>query len=362
MEIYELQKIIKNYQNKFNLLTNKFKINQENEKLEELGSLINDPNFWNNNEDHQSIIKKHQNIKEKIDCYNLVKNGIDDFLVYLDLLENNEIKIEEIIPDLKDLENNFEALELKILLSNQYDDNDCYLEIHAGAGGTESQDWANMLLDMYLKYFNKNNYQVNIIDIQKQDVGIKSVLLEIKKNQSYGLLKGEMGIHRLVRISPFDSNKKRHTSFAAVQVSPIIEDNNEIEINEKDLKIDVYRSGGAGGQSVNTTDSAVRITHIPTKIVVTCQNERSQLQNKQQALKILRSKLLEQKILEQEQKNQQITGELKDIGWGSQKRNYVLHPYKLIKDLQSGYETTQAEKILQGDIQELLYYNLVPKS
>ena len=360
MEIYELQKTIEDYENKFNLLKNRFTIDTEYEKMKELGSLINDPNFWTINSDQQNVIKKHQQIKEKIDNYNLVKNGIADFQIYLDLLQNNEIQIEEVLEDLTELKNNFSNLELKILLSGQYDDNDCYLEIHAGAGGTESQDWANMLLDMYLKYFTKNKYQVNIIDLQKQDVGIKSVLLEIKNNQAYGMLKGEMGIHRLVRISPFDSNKKRHTSFAAIQVSPIIDDDEKIIINEKDLKIDVYRSGGAGGQSVNTTDSAVRITHIPTKIVVTCQNERSQLQNKQQALKILRSKLVEQKLIEQQKENEKLVGELKDNGWGSQKRNYVLHPYKLVKDLQSGFETSQAEKILQGDIKELLYYNLVP--
>ena len=263
----------------------------------------------------------------------------------LKILQEDIIKIPLMLDD----------LESKATLSGEFDGNDCYLEIHPGAGGTESCDWADMLLRMYLRFAEKNNYKVDIIDKQfGEEAGIKSVTLNIKGNKAFGYLKNENGVHRLVRISPFDSNKRRHTSFASVTVTPEIDTNINIDIKDSDLKIDVYHSSGAGGQSVNTANSAVRITHLPSKIVVTCQNERSQLQNKEHAMKILKNKLY---LLELEKKNKEIDS-LKDtsssINFGSQIRSYILEPYKLVKDNRSGFESTDPEKILDGDLMDII--------
>ncbi len=248
---------------------------------------------------------------------------------------------------------------LLLLLSGPYDKNNCILEIHPGAGGTESCDWASMLYRMYTRYCEKKGFKTEILDYQDGDeAGIKSVSILVKGLNAYGYLKNEKGIHRLVRLSPFDSNNRRHTSFASVEVTPEIEKNDEIEIDEKDLKIDVYRSSGAGGQGVNTTDSAVRITHLPTKIVVTCQNERSQIQNKEHALNVLKNKLLVLKTEQEEDKINQIKGESKEINFGSQIRSYVLHPYSMIKDHRTNVETSNTDKVLDGDIDMFIEENL----
>ena len=248
-----------------------------------------------------------------------------------------------------------EDLESRSLLNGEFDSNNCYLEIHPGAGGTESCDWADMLLRMYLRYAEKEGYKTEIIDKQAgEEAGIKSVTLKISGDKAYGYLKNENGVHRLVRISPFDSNKRRHTSFASVTITPEVDKDINIEIKESDLKIDVYHSSGAGGQSVNTSNSAVRITHLPSKIVVTCQNERSQLQNKEQAMKILMNKLY---LLEREKQDKELSS-LKDsssaINFGSQIRSYVLEPYKMVKDNRSGFESTEPDKILDGDLDKLI--------
>ena len=246
-----------------------------------------------------------------------------------------------------------------LLLNGPYDKNNCILEIHPGAGGTESCDWASMLYRMYTRYCEKKNYKVEILDYQDGDeAGIKSVSLLIKGLNAYGYLKNEKGIHRLVRLSPFDSNNRRHTSFASVEVTPEIEKNDEIEIDEKDLKIDVYRSSGAGGQGVNTTDSAVRITHLPTKIVVTCQNERSQIQNKEHALNVLKNKLLILKMEQEEDELNKIKGESKEINFGSQIRSYVLHPYSMVKDHRTNVETSNTDKVLDGELDLFIEENL----
>ena len=252
-----------------------------------------------------------------------------------------------------------EKTNLLLLLSGPYDKNNCILEIHPGAGGTESCDWASMLYRMYIRYCEKKGFKTEILDYQDGDeAGIKSVSILVKGLNAYGYLKNEKGIHRLVRLSPFDSNNRRHTSFASVEVTPEIEKNDEIEIDEKDLKIDVYRSSGAGGQGVNTTDSAVRITHLPTKIVVTCQNERSQIQNKEHALNVLKNKLLVLKMEQEEDKINQIKGESKEINFGSQIRSYVLHPYSMIKDHRTNVETSNTDKVLDGDIDMFIEENL----
>ena len=265
-------------------------------------------------------------------------------------------EIESILPTIK---KKTEELKLLVLLSGPYDKNNCIVDIHPGAGGTESCDWASMLYRMYIRWCEKKNYKVTVLDYQDgEEAGIKSVSFLVKGLNAYGYLKNEKGVHRLVRLSPFDSNNRRHTSFASIEVTPEIEQDTTIEIDEKDLKIDVYRSTGAGGQGVNTTDSAVRITHLPTKIVVTCQNERSQIQNKEQALKVLKNKLLLKKIEEQEKELKGIKGEQSNIEFGSQIRSYVLHPYSMVKDHRTNTETSNVDKVLDGDIDLFIESNL----
>jgi peptide chain release factor 2 len=300
-------------------------------------------------------------LKEQVSNVETLKNEIDDNLEMLNLL--NEEYDEQLSKDLeestKDVEKRIEDLNLLLLLNGPYDKNNCILEIHPGAGGTESCDWANMLYRMYLRWCEKKKYKVTVLDYQDGDeAGIKSVSLMIKGLNAYGYLKCEKGVHRLVRLSPFDSNNRRHTSFASVEVTPEIEQDTTIEIDEKDLKIDVYRSTGAGGQGVNTTDSAVRITHLPSKIVVTCQNERSQIQNKEQALKVLKNKLLLKKIEEQEQELNKIKGNQMNIEFGSQIRSYVMHPYSMVKDHRTNEETSNVGKVLDGDIDMFIESNL----
>ena len=259
----------------------------------------------------------------------------------------------------KTLTKKIEDIETLILLNDDYDKNDAVLEIHSGAGGTEACDWANMLYRMYTRYAERKNYKLEIIDQQPGlEAGIKSITIIVKGLNAYGYLKNEKGIHRLVRISPFDSGARRHTSFASVSVTPVIDDSINVEINEKDLKIDVFHSSGAGGQSVNTTDSAVRITHLPTGIVVTCQNERSQVQNKAKAMQILKSKLYETYEENKKQELKQLKGEQRDINFGSQIRSYVMHPYSLVKDHRTNCEDTNVNKVLDGDLDKFISANL----
>ena len=275
------------------------------------------------------------------------------------VLETDLEMINQLEEEVRKYSDKLDELNIFLLLSDSYDKNDCILEIHSGAGGTEACDWADMLLRMYTRYSEKHNYKINVLDVQEgEEAGIKSCSLEIKGMYAYGYLKNEKGVHRLVRLSPFDSNNRRHTSFASVEVTPIIENNTNIEIDEKDLKIDVYRSSAKGGQGVNTTDSAVRITHLPTKIVVTCQNERSQIQNKETAMNVLRSKLA---VLEEEKRKNElneIKGESQNIEFGSQIRSYILHPYSMIKDHRTNTETSNVNKVLDGDIDIFIEDNL----
>ena len=249
------------------------------------------------------------------------------------------------------LDQDIDALNVKTLLSGEYDANNALLKIHSGAGGTESCDWVSMLFRMYKMYAEKNGYRVSILDsIDGDGAGFKSITFEVIGDRAYGYLKGEMGVHRLVRISPFDANKRRHTSFASVEVMPEIENDTDVEINSEDLKIDTYRSGGAGGQHVNTTDSAIRITHLPTNIVVTCQNERSQIQNREKAMQMLKSKLVALKLEEQQRQANALKGDAKKIEWGSQIRSYVFCPYTMVKDHRTGYETSNLDAVMNGKI------------
>ena len=306
-------------------------------------------------------LKELNDLKEQVNRIEKIKDEITSNIELVDLLEVEpdqtlETEVEETT---KKLENDVEKIKLLVLLSGPYDKNNCILEIHPGAGGTESCDWANMLYRMYTRWCEKNNYKIIVLDYQDGDeAGLKSVSILVKGLNAYGYLKNEKGVHRLVRLSPFDSNNRRHTSFASVEITPEIDQDTTIEIDEKDLKIDVYRSTGAGGQGVNTTDSAVRITHLPTKTVVTCQNERSQIQNKEQAMKVLRNKLLLRKIEEQEQELNKIKGNQMNIDFGSQIRSYVMHPYSMVKDHRTNEETSNVTKVLDGDIDNFIEKNL----
>ena len=267
--------------------------------------------------------------------------------------------IDILITEYKELESDVEKLRIETYLSHEYDKNNCILEIHSGAGGTESCDWVAMLYRMYTRYLVKNGYSYQEIDKQEgEEVGLKSVMILIKGRCAYGYLKGETGVHRLVRISPFDANKRRHTTFASVLVTPEFDNNISVDINDSDLRVDIYRSSGPGGQGVNTTDSAVRITHIPTGIVVTCQNERSQIRNKQIAMEVLKNKLYALELDKKNNKLNGLKGEQMSIGFGSGKRSYVMCPYTLVKDNESGYETANVLKILDGGIGEMLEWNI----
>ena len=311
---------------------------------------MNEPNFWDDSNKATSIIDEANNLKKIVERISNLKNKIESNLDLLNYDDNEMLEL--ITSEVDDVKNELDDLEIFVLLNGPYDKYNAVLEIHPGAGGTESCDWANMLYRMYSRWCEKHNYKYEIVDEQKgEEAGIKSVSMIIYGTNIYGYLKNEKGVHRLVRISPFDSNARRHTSFASVDVTPyIVNEDIDIEIKPNDIRIDVYRSTGAGGQSVNTTDSAVRITHIPTKIVVTCQNERSQIQNKEKALEVLKNKLYQLEIEKKEKELKLLKGEQADINFGSQIRNYVMHPYSLVKDLRTNVETSNVEKVLDGDI------------
>lgn len=296
--------------------------------------------------------------------YNSVKTLADDFEVLCEMAdEGDEASLAEAVELFPKLQSALSEAEKKALLSGDTDPNNAIVTINAGAGGTESCDWAGMLLRMIQRWCESKGFKANVMDFQYGDsAGIKSATLMVQGNYAYGLLKSESGVHRLVRISPFDSNARRHTSFSSIFVSPEVDDTIEIEINDKDLRIDIYRSGGAGGQSVNTADSAVRITHLPTGIVVACQNERSQLQNRAMAMKILKSRLYDLELQKRREEQDKIEAGKKDIAWGSQIRSYVLHPYKLVKDHRTGFSSSQAETVLDGDLDDFMKAYLQWKS
>ncbi len=339
-----------------------FDQNSFKDKLRDLENLIAEENFWDDNQKAQSILKD-KNFFEKIineHCkLNILYNDLNDFANSLEKEYDEELYV-ELKSNLKSLKKNIKSLEANCYLSSESDKFDCFLEVHAGAGGTESQDWADMIRRMYLKWSEKSGRSYNLISESKgEEAGIKSSTIKISGINSFGYLKHESGVHRLVRISPFDSNKRRHTSFASVWVYPVVDDKIEIEIIDKDLRIDTYRSSGAGGQHVNTTDSAVRITHLPTKIVVQCQNERSQHKNKDTALKMLKSRLYELEFSKRKESNKSKEESKTDIGWGHQIRSYVLQPYQLVKDNRTNIENTDPQNVLNGEINEFLEAALI---
>ncbi len=318
-------------------------------------------NFWQDKARSQKIIKEKKLYDDLINSYHNTEKTLNDLKELNQLAndEKNKSVIDETIQSIKKLKIQVKKNEVKCFLSSENDSLSCYVEIHAGAGGTESQDWAEMLRRMYLKWTSSKNFNFQLISEHKGDeAGIKSSTIKIDGEYVFGWLKSESGIHRLVRISPFDSGARRHTSFASVWVYPVIDENIGVEILEKDLRIDTYRSSGAGGQHVNTTDSAVRITHIPTKIVVQCQNERSQHKNKETCLNMLKARLYDFEIKKRDQENKNLESEKAEIGWGHQIRSYVLHPYRLVKDNRTNFESTNPDKVLNGEIDEFLESSL----
>ena len=318
-------------------------------------------NFWQNKSNSQKIIKEKKLYEDLINSYDVSVKSLKDLneLNELALEEKNQLIVNEVLESVINLKKLTKKNETKCFLSNESDSLDCYIEIHAGAGGTESQDWAEMLRRMYLKWSDIKNFKSQLISEHKSDeAGIKSSTIKIEGDYAYGWLKSESGIHRLVRISPFDSGARRHTSFASVWIYPVVNENIDIEIIEKDLRIDTYRSSGAGGQHVNTTDSAVRVTHMPTKIVVQCQNERSQHKNKETCMNMLRARLYDFEMKKREQQNKNVESSKSEIGWGHQIRSYVLHPYRLVKDNRTNCESSNPDKILDGQIDEFLESSL----
>jgi peptide chain release factor 2 len=330
-----------------------FDLSTKEEEVKKLEKEMSQESFWSDQEKAQEVTKRVKELKDTIGEFNELKDHLEEFAILLELnLEEDRKEIwEEIEQKAKVLEKDIEKKELIVLFDGKYDTNNAIVTIRPGAGGTESQDWAEMLLRMYLRWAEKNGYIAKIIEISPgEEAGIKNVTFTVSGSHAFGYLKAEKGIHRLVRISPFDANRRRHTSFASVEIIPEIDQEVEIEVKESDLRIDTYRATGAGGQHVNTTDSAVRITHSPTNIVVQCQNERSQYNNKMTAMKILRARLFEHYQQEKEKDLKKVRGKKKDIAWGSQIRSYVFHPYQMVKDHRTEVESGNLQAIMDGEI------------
>jgi peptide chain release factor 2 len=338
------------------------KLKEENILLE---SEMQEPEFWNNQERAQKVSQKLKHNTDKIEQFLSLKQQVEDLEVLVDMIleEDDESHLPELKNTIDEVGEMLDDARIVALLSGEFDKNNAIISIHAGAGGTEAQDWADMLYRMYTRWIESHGYNLTVLDILTDtEAGIKSVTMLAEGENAYGYLKSEKGVHRLVRISPFDAAKKRHTSFASVDVTPEMDDDIDIEINESDIRIDTYRSSGAGGQHVNTTDSAIRITHIPTGIVVSCQNQRSQHSNKDTAMKMLKSKLLEIKKLENKEKIEDIQGKYNQIAWGSQIRSYVFHPYSMVKDHRTNAETANVQSVMDGNLDMFMNEYLKMKS
>ena len=354
MDFVELKQQFNHLNEQFNEIKGYINLEADEKEMARLDEVMQGPHFWSNQREAKVIIDQINQIKKRLETLDEITKEIEEVEVGLDLYEDSEDDsfLKEVQQLLKGLKQKISQFELELLLIEPYDQNNAILEIHPGAGGTESQDWGEMLLRMYMRYAELKKYKVEILDyLEGEEAGIKSVTLLFKGLNAYGYLKAEKGVHRLVRISPFDSSGRRHTSFASIDVTPEINEEIEIEIKSDELKIDTYRSSGAGGQHVNTTDSAIRITHLPTGVVVSCQSGRSQIQNREQAMKVLKMKLYQQKLEDQKKEMESLRGEQKDIGWGSQIRSYVFHPYSMIKDHRTNAEVTNVQPVMDGNIE-----------
>lgn len=334
--------------------------NEVDKEIEEIEKKLTDPSVWDDQKKAREFTQKLKRLKNISEDLKRVRSLFEDLEVAIELSDEDQEMAQHVEEIVQELEDAVKKLELEIILNGKYDPNNAYLSIHPGAGGTESQDWAQMLLRMYMRWAERKGFDVEIVEFQPgEEAGIKDATILIKGEYAYGYLKYESGVHRLVRISPFDAARRRHTSFASVNVIPEIDDDVDIEIRPEDIKIETFRASGHGGQYVNKTESAVRITHLPTGIVVSCQNERSQHQNKQTALKILKAKLYQLEMEKKQREIQEIQGELKDISWGNQIRSYVFHPYTMVKDHRTGVETANVDAVMDGDIDMFIEAELV---
>lgn len=356
MEAYQITKALEQIAKKMEMFATRLQENNTVETIQTLEAEMEQSDFWNDNKRAQKTIQILKVLKNKYQTFLSLKETQADLEALLAETSEDDTEIFAMIEmEFIEFQTTFQAFEIEMLLSGENDNQAAILEINPGAGGTESQDWAEMLYRMYTRFSEKEGYKVEVLNFQHGDeAGIKNVTLRIEGAYAYGFLKAESGVHRLVRISPFDSGARRHTSFASVHVTPDIESEIEIEIKESDLKIDTFRSSGAGGQSVNTTDSAVRITHVPTGIVVTCQNERSQISNRDKAMQMLKSKLYQKEQEEAAAKKKQLAGEKAEIGFGSQIRSYVFHPYALVKDHRTNFEVGNVQSVMDGDIKSFI--------
>ncbi|MEF3330877.1 peptide chain release factor 2 [Oceanobacillus oncorhynchi] len=353
MELSEIKQELEKITSRVEDFRGSLDLEQKKARIVELEALMADPAFWDDQNQAQTVIQESNGLKSYVDSFEEIEETLDNLEVSYELVkeENDQELFEDLQSELKDFKEKVNKFELQLLLSEPYDANNAILELHPGAGGTESQDWASMLLRMYQRWAESHSFSVETIDyLPGDEAGVKSVTLLIKGHNVYGYLKAEKGVHRLVRISPFDSSGRRHTSFVSCDVTPEMSDDVDIDVKTEDLKIDTYRASGAGGQHVNTTDSAVRITHLPTNIIVTCQNERSQIKNREQAMKMLKSKLYQLEIEKQRQELAEIRGEQMEIGWGSQIRSYVFHPYSMVKDHRTDVETGNTQAVMDGNL------------
>ncbi|MFL0250467.1 peptide chain release factor 2 [Clostridium neuense] len=357
IKLEEAASAVKELMNSVNEMRASLDIEHAEKKIDELEHNMQEDGFWDDMKKSQEVSKELKFLKDRIERYKSISSRLEDTNVLIDMCreEENEEEAEEILNEVKALKNEIEDFKIEILLSGEYDKNNAILNLHTGVGGNDAQDWTQMLLRMYTRWAEAKGFKVEVIDMLPGDeAGIKSVTLKITGEYAYGYLKAEKGIHRLVRISPFNANGKRQTSFASVEVLPELTENQDIVIRPEDLRVDTYRASGAGGQHINKTDSAIRITHLPTGIVVQCQNERSQHSNKETAMSMLKSKLVELKERAHKEKIEDLTGELKDMGWGSQIRSYVFQPYTMVKDHRTGVETGNVNSVMDGEIDDFI--------
>ena len=357
MEIFEIKREIKTMQEKIVAFRKALDLEEKEAKIKAYDKMMQAPGFWDDQRGAQKVINAMNQIKSKVEQFYEFETQVEELTIELDMIleEPADDLITELEASATTIHQSLSTFELEILLSDPYDGNNAILELHPGAGGTESQDWAEMLYRMYTRYAQKKGYQLELLSYQAGDeAGIKSVAFKIKGKNAFGFLKSERGVHRLVRISPFDSGGRRHTSFCSCDVMPEFEGDIQIEVRDEDIKVDTYRASGAGGQHINTTDSAVRITHLPTQTIVTCQNQRSQIKNREAAMQMLKSKLYQLELESQAAELASIRGVVKEIGWGSQIRSYVFHPYSLVKDNRTGYEVGNIGAVMDGELDGLI--------